>query len=185
MGVQKVWNIFKIRNNEQKSLNKNTRPASLTSSALWINKRERQQKIPPLKWITSAISKYFRLIFATLNYGVYRYFYFVSSHKLKMYSWSYIFTLSRQDWIHLPGKGDRTNLSHHLFFIFLKTCITYFRSSCPEVFCKEGVLRNFTKLTGKHLRLSLFLYKAAGLRPVILLKRRLWHRCFPVNFAKF
>ena len=27
--------------------------------------------------------------------------------------------------------------------------------------------------------------KVAGLRPVILLKKRLWHRCFPVNFAKF
>ena len=30
---------------------------------------------------------------------------------------------------------------------------------------------------------SLF-YKVAGLRPATLLKRRLWHRCFPVNFAK-
>ena len=27
--------------------------------------------------------------------------------------------------------------------------------------------------------------KAAGLRPATLLKKRLWHRCFPVNFAKF
>ena len=25
----------------------------------------------------------------------------------------------------------------------------------------------------------------AGLRPANLLKKRLWHRCFPVNFAKF
>ena len=25
------------------------------------------------------------------------------------------------------------------------------RSSCPEMFCKKGVLKNFTKLTGKHL----------------------------------
>ena len=25
----------------------------------------------------------------------------------------------------------------------------------------------------------------AGLRPATLLKERLWHRCFPVNFAKF
>ena len=24
-----------------------------------------------------------------------------------------------------------------------------------------------------------------SLRPVTLLKKRLWHRCFPVNFAKF
>ena len=50
---------------------------------------------------------------------------------------------------------------------------------------KKGVLRNFTKLTGKHLYQSLFLNKVASFRPTILLKRRLWHRCFPVDFAKF
>ena len=27
--------------------------------------------------------------------------------------------------------------------------------------------------------------KVAGLRPAILLEKRLWHRCFPANFAKF
>ena len=36
-----------------------------------------------------------------------------------------------------------------------------------EVFCRKDVLRNFAKFTGKHLCQSL------------------WHRCFPVNFAKF
>ena len=30
-----------------------------------------------------------------------------------------------------------------------------------------------------------FLNKVAALRPVTLLKKRLWHRCFPVNFVKF
>ena len=30
-----------------------------------------------------------------------------------------------------------------------------------------------------------FFNKVAGLRPATLLKKRLWHRCFPVNFAKF
>ena len=44
------------------------------------------------------------------------------------------------------------------------------RSSRPEVFCINGVLRNFAKFTGK---------------PATLLKKRLWHRCFPVNFVKF
>ena len=29
------------------------------------------------------------------------------------------------------------------------------------------------------------IFKVAGLRPVTLLKRRLWHRRFPVNFVKF
>ena len=59
------------------------------------------------------------------------------------------------------------------------------RSSRQEVFCKKGVLRNFTKFTGKHLCQSLFFNKVAGLGPATLLKKRLWHRCFPVNFVKF
>ena len=58
-------------------------------------------------------------------------------------------------------------------------------SSRPEVFCEKGVLRNFTKFTGKHLCQSLFFNKVAGLRLATLLKKRLWHRCFPVNFVKF
>ena len=37
------------------------------------------------------------------------------------------------------------------------------RSSCPEVFCKKGVLRNFEKFTGKHLYQRLFFNKVAGL----------------------
>ena len=59
------------------------------------------------------------------------------------------------------------------------------RSSRPEVFCKKGVLRNFAKFTGKHLCQSLFYNKVAALRPATLLKERLWHRSFPVNFVKF
>ena len=58
------------------------------------------------------------------------------------------------------------------------------RSSRPEVYCKKGVLRNFTEFIGKHLRQSLFFNKNAGLRHVTLLKKRVWHRCFPVNFVK-
>ena len=34
----------------------------------------------------------------------------------------------------------------------------------PEVFCKKGVLRNFRKLTRKHLYQSLFFNKVADLR---------------------
>ena len=60
-----------------------------------------------------------------------------------------------------------------------------FRSSRSEVFCKKCVLINFAKFTGKHLCQILFFNKVAGLRPETLLTKRLWHRCFPVNFAKF
>ena len=50
---------------------------------------------------------------------------------------------------------------------------------------KKGVLKNFAKLPGKRLCQSLFFNKISGLKPATLLKNRLWHRGFPVNFAKF
>ena len=50
---------------------------------------------------------------------------------------------------------------------------------------KKGILGNFAKFTGKHLYQSLLFNKVGGLRPATLLKKTLWHRCFPVNFAKF
>ena len=49
----------------------------------------------------------------------------------------------------------------------------------------KGVLRNLAKFTGKDLCQSLFFNKVSGLRPATLLKKRLWHRYFPVNFVKF
>ena len=51
------------------------------------------------------------------------------------------------------------------------------RSSHQRCSVRKGVLRNFTKFTGKHLCQSLM--------PATLLKKRLRHRCFPVNFVKF
>ena len=53
-------------------------------------------------------------------------------------------------------------------------------SSRPDVFCKKGVLRNFANFTGKRLCQSLFFNKVAGLT---VLKKRLWLRCFLVNFT--
>ena len=59
------------------------------------------------------------------------------------------------------------------------------RSSRPQVFCKKGVLRNFAKFTVKRFCQNFFFSNVAGLRPATLLKKRLWCRCFPVNFMKF
>ena len=59
----------------------------------------------------------------------------------------------------------------------------------PEVFCekrcslRKGVLRNLAKFTRKHLCQSLFFNKVAG--PTTLSKKRDWHSCFLMNFAKF
>ena len=60
-----------------------------------------------------------------------------------------------------------------------------FRSSRPEMFCIKGILRNLAKFRRRHLCQSLFLNKVAGLRSATLLKKRPWHRCFPVKIAKF
>ena len=51
----------------------------------------------------------------------------------------------------------------------------------PEVFYEKVVPKDFVNFTGKHLCQSLFLDKLI----TTLLKKRLWHRCFPVKFAKF
>ena len=68
------------------------------------------------------------------------------------------------------------------------TCHPYQPKKDPsllELFFKKGVFRNFAKFTGKHLRQSICFNKVDGLGPATLLKKRLWHRCFPVNFANF
>ena len=53
------------------------------------------------------------------------------------------------------------------------------------MFCKKGVLKNFTKFTEEYLCQSLFFNKVAGLKPTNLLKKKLWNKCVPVNFVKF
>ena len=59
------------------------------------------------------------------------------------------------------------------------------RSSHQRRSVNKGILRNFATFTGKRLCQSLFFNKVAGPRPAILLKKRLWHRRFPVNVVKF
>ena len=59
------------------------------------------------------------------------------------------------------------------------------KSSHRRCSVRKGLLRNFAKFTGKQLCQILFFNKVAGLRSATLLKKRLWHWCFPANFAKF
>ena len=81
--------------------------------------------------------------------------------------------------------------------------VYYLEKQHQRCFIEIGVLKNFTKFTRKRLCQSLFFNKVAGLwslyliqafrpatflkrysRPAILFKKRLWHRCFPVNFVE-
>ena len=59
------------------------------------------------------------------------------------------------------------------------------RTSHLHKFYKIGVLKKFTKLTGKYLCWSLFINKVTNFQPTILLKKRVGHRCFSVSFVKF
>ena len=52
------------------------------------------------------------------------------------------------------------------------------RSSCPEVFCKKGVLKHFAKFTGKHMCQSLFFNKVA------VLKKETLAQLFSCEFCK-
>ena len=61
----------------------------------------------------------------------------------------------------------------------------FWRSRCRCVLYKKGVYKNFAKFTGKHLCQRLFFNQVAGLSAATLLKKGFWHRCFPVNYAKF
>ena len=58
------------------------------------------------------------------------------------------------------------------------------RSSHWRCSIKKPFLKILQKFTGKHLCRRLFFNKTAWLRPTTLLKKRLRHMCFPVNFAK-
>ena len=58
------------------------------------------------------------------------------------------------------------------------------RSSDQSCSVRKDVFRKFAKSTGKHLSQSLFFYKIVSVRSATFLKKRLWHRCFPVNFVK-
>ena len=82
-------------------------------------------------------------------------------------------------------KKEFQPLLNLLLLSSLSVSSTKNRSSRPDVFCKKGVFKNFAKFTEKHLCQGLYFNKVAGLMSAILLKQRLWHRCFLVNFAKF
>ena len=76
-------------------------------------------------------------------------------------------------------KNWRDFLIHNFVEIF-----QFSRSSHKRCSLKKAIPKNFSKFTGKHLCQGLFFNKVAGLRPATSLRKKLWHRCFPVNFTK-
>ena len=60
-----------------------------------------------------------------------------------------------------------------------------FQKQPAEVLCEKSALRNFAKFAEKKPVPEPFLKKSFRQRLATLLQKRLWHRCFPVNFVKF
>ena len=105
-------------------------------------------------------------------------FFFFCSHRSGVFR---VFQFLLKTAIHPRGHF----LTHPSILYRLMRFLQIARSSHRKCSVKKGFLRNFAKFTGKQLCQNLFFDKVAGLRPATLLKKRLWHRRFPVNFAKF
>ena len=68
-------------------------------------------------------------------------------------------------------KIDIASLTGKDFVFSLQAFAYLLGSSCPEVFYKIGVPKNFVKFSGKNLCWSLFFKKVMGWMPATLLKR--------------
>ena len=86
-------------------------------------------------------------------------------------------------WIYQPTGLNLPRWLH--FFVYRPEHCYLYRNRHQRCSLSKCVLRNLVKFTKKYLCKSLFFNKVAGLRPATLLKKRLWHRCFLVNFEKF
>ena len=69
------------------------------------------------------------------------------------------------------------------FIIFEK--LSHGRTRNRRCSVKKGFLEISLNSQKKRLCQRLFFNEVARLRPATLLKKRLWHRCFPVDFTKF
>ena len=103
-----------------------------------------------------------------------------SSKMLRLFSIQLLFSAATWIWSQSSKRTDLLTWRNLKSFIKLGSEAVVQRCSVTK-----GVFRNFPKLTGKHLYHSLFLIKLRASRPATLSKKRLWYRCFPVNFAKF
>ena len=69
--------------------------------------------------------------------------------------------------------------------VFIWTLSSVIRPSHQRCSCEKKVFLKISQNSKKNTCASLLFNKVANLRTATLLKRRLWQKCFPVNFAKF
>ena len=103
-------------------------------------------------------------------------------HLISLIGSEYVFYLTRSFQIQSAAIVIVLHAVVYVSGEFLKEMLIFtYRSSQLEVLCRKGVFRNFAKFTGKQSPESL----VPEPRPATLLKKRLWHTCFPLNLAKF
>ena len=88
--------------------------------------------------------------------------------------------------------SSRLEISNRYEFISLliwtysyHSIIFHFRKQPAEVFYQECGVKKFSKFKGKRLSQTLLFNKFANVMSVSLLKKRLWHRYFRRNCAKY
>ena len=89
------------------------------------------------------------------------------------------------------NKETQTQLFSCDFYEFLLDSLTHFipfpkvQKRSPRSVLSKKCSEKFRKFYRKTPVPESFFNKVVGLKPATLLKKRLWHRCFPVNFVKF
>ena len=104
---------------------------------------------------------------------------FINNFTLTCEIWTRFFFLIYYKSGNITEKKNKTLKDFHYFLISKcrqnqiklelseEIMVMWREKQSPEVFCEKGILRNFAKLTGKHLCQSLFFNKAAGLSKFI------------------
>ena len=81
---------------------------------------------------------------------------------------------------------DEINFKSKVLKLFIANCFVSFLGEPKSVHknCKHNVAVHSENERSNHRRCYVKKGVLKSLRPATLLKERLWHRCFPVNFAK-
>ena len=116
-----------------------------------------------------------KLVYIRLSVGIFR---TMSTSKMELFTKIVNYIPADN---YLPNKFFWWWLNHSPFLT--KILRSIFRSSRPEVFCKKGVFKNFTKFTGKNLCQSFFFNKVNF--SIKFIKKESLAQVFSVNFALF
>ena len=86
---------------------------------------------------------------------------------------------------------DSSNTTENKWFLLMLILTNFMANFMANQQKTEAVVQRcfvkkvFLEISQNPQGQNLFFNKVVGFRPATLLKKRLWHRCFPVSFVKF